>query len=102
MCPREGEREPGAYKKAHTGLGDKHTRAGSRDKFSYRGCSRVCVRLPSDQKRRAGENIEANDSARSPKFLAPASWPDRNCRLSERPDESRAAVKVAEIREGAS
>ena len=21
MCPREGEREPGAYKKAHTGRG---------------------------------------------------------------------------------
>ena len=66
------------------------------------GGSPACMRLPTVQKRRMGENIEANDSARSPKFLAHASWPDRNCRLSERPDESTAAAKAAEMREGAS
>ena len=95
-APDYGE-QPGAYTHKHT--------AGSRDRYSYWSCSRVCMRLPPVQKRRAGENIEANDSARSPKFLAPASWPDRNCRLSERPDESTAAVKgggdsgVSELRQ---
>ena len=73
-APAYGE-QPGAHTHKHT--------AGGRDRHSYWGCSRVRMRLPPVQKRRAGENIEANDSARSPKFLAPASWPDRNCRLSE-------------------
>ena len=39
-APAYGE-QPGAHTHKHT--------AGGRDKYSYRGCSRVCVRLPSDQ-----------------------------------------------------
>ena len=54
----------------------------------------ACLRIKSGVREK---NIEANDSARSPKFLAPAIWPDRNCRLFERPDESTAAVKAAEM-----
>ena len=46
--------------KAHTGPGDKHAGAGSRDKYSHQVCSRACMRLFTGPIRSvSGESISA-------------------------------------------